>query len=229
MTSWDIFFISYQENNCEENWQRVRSLHPNAKRIHGVKGIDKVHLICEQLSTTEFFWTIDGDNRLDRSLEYTATIDTDLVMFKAVDPFDGEPTLLGGVKLWRTGSIINRDMSKADFSLNATKTKKVVDVTLSTVLHNSTPYDAWKTAFRHCVKLMTVIFRSRPNARNLDSYINRWADTKHSQELNANWAYLGYLDAREYADQFDNQLEELNKINDYTWLENYFREKHGTS
>lgn len=229
MTTWDIFFISYQENNCEENWQRVQDLHPNAKRIHGIKGIDRVHLVCEDLSTTEFFWTIDGDNWLDCQLEYKDTIDTDLVMFKAIDPFDGEPTLLGGVKLWRKGSIVNRDMSKADFSLNATKSKKIVEATLSTVMHNSTPYDAWKTAFRHCVKLMTVIFRSRPNAKNLDTYIQRWSLTRNSQALNANWAYVGYMDAREYADQFDNNLEELNKINDYTWLENFYREKHGTS
>ena len=229
MTAWDIFFISYQENNCEENWQRTLAFHPNAKRIHGIKGIDRVHLVCEELSTTEFFWTIDGDNWLGTKLDYIDKIDTDLVMFKALDPFDGEPTLLGGVKLWKKGSIVNRDMSKADFSLNATRSKKIVETTLSTVAHNSTPYDAWKPAFRHCVKLMTVIFRSRPNAKNLDSYISRWADTKHSKSKNANWAYQGYLDAIEYSNKFDNNLDELNKINDYTWLENFYRERHGTS
>lgn len=224
----DIFFISFKEINCESNWQRLKELHPTANRIHGVVGIDRVHLLCDELATTDYFWTVDGDNWITEPLVFNEP-EADLTMFKAVDPLHQTLTLLGGVKLWRKGSIVNRDMSKGDFSLNATKSKQVLDLALSITKYNDSEYDAWKTAFRHCVKLMSVIFQSRPNAKNLDTYISQWRATKDVTEKNAEWAYKGYLDAVEYVDLHDPNLEELYKINNYVWLENYFKEKHVTS
>lgn len=224
----DIFFISFKENNCEENWNRLLSLHPNAMRLHGIKGIDRVHMACETLSKTSYFWTIDGDNWLVDFLTYENP-NSDLLMFKAHDPLHHNLTLLGGAKLWRKGSIINKDMSKGDFSLNATKTKRVVERCYSETRYNSSPFDAWKTSFRHCVKLMSVIFRNRPNAKNIDTYLKQWEDCGSLTTLNANWSYQGFLDAKEYVSFYDNDLDKLNMINNYDWLETFFRGKHGTS
>jgi hypothetical protein len=224
----DVFFISYKEPNCEVNWIQVQHYHPDAKRIHGVDGIDRVHLACNHLSTTEFFWTVDGDNWLEKKLEYSGDLDVDLIMFKATDPIHHGPTLLGGVKLWRKDSIVNPNMSKGDFSLNATASKRVEEEIYSRTSYNRSPYDTWKTAFRHCVKLMSVIFRSRPNAKNLDAYIEQWASSRDSTEMNARWAYQGYQDAIEYVEVYDNNLLELNKINNYKWLAEHFKDLHGT-
>ena len=60
----NIFFISFNESNQETNWARVLDLHPDAIRLHGIKGIDKVNLACNELCSTENFWTVDGDNWL---------------------------------------------------------------------------------------------------------------------------------------------------------------------
>lgn len=224
----DIFFMSYRESNAEINWQRTLEFHPNAIRLHGIRGIDKIHLLCNQLSSTEYFWTIDGDNYLIKHLDFDYDeIFTDLVMFHAIDVIQEKPTLLGGLKLWKTNKIINQNMSKGDFTLNATSNKQVIDKIFSITVYNSSAFDAWKTAFRHCVKCMTVIFRSRPNAKNLDTYIQQWKSCiKYTNKLNAIYAYKGYLDALEYSKIYDNNLEELYKINDYDWLLNYFRNKH---
>ena len=224
----NIFFISFREHNAEENWIRLLQLHPRAVRIHGIKGIDKIHLACNDLSTTEFFWTVDGDNWIIDPLIYE-TPSSDLTMFRALDPLSFNTTLLGGVKLWRKDSIVNKDMSKGDFSLNATKTKITLDDYYTETRYNSSSFDAWKTAFRHCVKLMSVLFRSRPSAKNIDTYINQWKSTETSTGKNAKWAYKGYLDAKEYVLIYDNDIPRLNMINDYDWLENFFREKYGTS
>lgn len=226
--AFDVFFISYREHNAEENWKHCKVYHPNAMRIHGVKGIDRIHLACDTLATTDYFWTVDGDNWLLIPLHYEDP-QHDLTMFSARDPVTHEKTLLGGVKLWRKGSIINKDMSKGDFSLNATKNKTTTEILLSETRYNSSAFDAWKTSFRHCVKLMSVIFRSRPNAKNIDTYIEQWRSCGLSTSKNSNWAYQGYLDAEEYVGKYDNDMSRLNMINDYDWLENYFREKHGTS
>jgi hypothetical protein len=226
---YDVFFISFKESNCESNWSRTIQFHPDAIRLHGILGIDIVHLLADQLAKTDFFWTVDGDNWLTEPLSYHEHIDTDLLMFKAADPIQNNLTLLGGVKLWRKGSIVNKDMNKGDFSLNATSKKKVLDRSFSFTLYNSNKYDAWKTSFRHCVKLLSVIFQSRPNAKNLDTYIDQWKSCKDKTESNAEWAYKGYLDAVEYVGKFDTNLEELYKINDYRWLKNQFEDKYGAS
>jgi hypothetical protein len=224
----DIFFISFKEATCEYNWNNLLVTHPEAKRIHGIVGIDHAHLACDRLSTSEYFWTVDGDNFITEKLIYDDKITHDLLMFKTFDPLQENLTLLGGVKIWKKGSIINKNMTRGDFSLNATKDKIVIDRSYSTTMYNSSPFDAWKTSFRHCVKLMSVIFQSRPNARNIDAYLDQWKSCKNKTILNSNWAYLGYTDAQEYVSMYDNMLTELNKINDYKWLEEKFRKMYGT-
>lgn len=223
----DIFFMSYREANAEENWLRTIELHPKAIRLHGIQGIDKIHMLCNQISKTKFFWTIDGDNWLTEKLEFDySAIFTDLVLFNAIDPLQDTTTLLGGLKLWKTNKFINTDMSKGDFTLNATKDKQVLDKVFSETRYNYSPFDAWKTSFRHCVKCMSVIFRSRPGAKNVDRYIEQWKSCKDISRLNANWAYNGYTDAKDYSEKYGTDLTELNKINDYDWLEQYFKTKY---
>lgn len=222
----DIFFISFQESNAETNWQRLLEFHPNAKRIHGIQGIDRVHVLCDSIATTEHFWTVDGDNWLLKPLEYNYPVAKDLIMFMAIDPISNQTTALGAVKLWTRGKIINPTMNQADFTLNATASKILIDDAYSITAYNATPYDAWRAAFRHSVKLMSVIFKSRPNAKNIDKYLQQWSNTKllDSNSNNAIWCHRGYLAAVDYVQLNDNDMLALNKINNYQWLEEHFKE-----
>lgn len=223
----NIFFISYNENNCEENWIRLLEFHPDAKRIHGITGINNAHIACNDLSSTDYFWTVDGDNWITKSLFLNTQLSNDLYMFKSIDPIYETATLLGGVKLWRKNSIVNSSMNKGDFSLNATNNKIIVDETFSITRYNTSAYDAWKTSFRHCVKLNSQIFKSRPSAKNLDFYLEQWKNIKKfdNNNNNANWCYNGFCDALEYTQSTEN-FEDLNLINDYYWLQNYFKTKY---
>lgn len=225
----DVFFISFRETNCEKNWNNLLTYHPDAKRVHGVVGINLAHLACEEQSTTEYFWTVDGDNYLTEKLIYEMPIEHDLLMFNAVDPLNEKLTVLGGVKLWRKGSIKEKTMERGDFTLNATANKQVIDRCFSITKYNDSPFDAWKTAFRHCVKLSSVIFKNRPNAKNIDTYLERWKSSEYSEAKNSQWAFCGYLDALEYTAKFNSDIEQLLKINDYDWLENYFGHLYETS
>ena len=230
MTNYQVFFISYNESNQEKNWIRCKTLHPDAIRIHGVTGIDRVHVACDSLATTEYFWTVDGDNWLLEPLTWTEPITVDLLMFHAVDPITRGRTKLGGVKLWHTGHMINKDMSKGDFCLNATAEKLSPEHEFSETRYNATPYEAWKTAFRHCVKLLSVIIQSRPLAESTNHYLEQWRNCQNlnNGKNNAIWCYQGYLDAEEYVRKYDNNFTELYKINDYDWLKNHFKQLHET-
>jgi hypothetical protein len=220
-----IFFISFNESNQETNWARVLELHPDAIRLHGIKGIDKVHLACNDLCSTENFWTVDGDNWLLEELIWDVDMPADLLLFNALDPFSGLPTNLGGVKLWKKDSIINKDMSRGDFCLNATAKKMSLRKVFSRTDYNNTPYEAWKTAFRHCVKLLSPIFKARPNLNYADAYLEKWQSCGALDNgiNNAQWAYRGYLDAVKYVEDTAN---DIHNINNYQWLKNYFDDQH---
>lgn len=220
---YDIFFISYKEMNAEENWLRLKMIHSESKRLHGIRGIDIAHITCNQLATTDFFWTVDGDNWLTKPLIYENNIEADLLLFQTVDAlFPNEYTSLGSVKLWRKDSFINKDMRYGDFSLNATSSRKVCDECYSKSSYNASPFDCWKTSFRHCVKLMSVILQTTRTSENINIYLNRWKKTLNSKEANSEWAYRGFKDAENYVANCNDNMNELNKINDYNWLEQQF-------
>jgi len=226
--NFDIFFISFNESDQEKNWLRVLELHPSAVRLHGIKGIDKVHLLANNVSKTEYFWTVDGDNWLTSELQWYDTIEVDLLMFNALDPITDQPTNLGGVKLWKKDSIINTNMEKGDFCLNATKTKAVINDYFSYTNYNTSSYDAWKTSFRHCVKLLSVIFKSRPHASNISNYITHWSSCKDLDDgkNNASWAYRGFVDAEDFVNNCNDDYQQLLLINDYSWLKAKFNKKY---
>ena len=58
----DLFYLSYDEPNCEEHWADILNKVPWAKRVHGVKGFDAAHKECARQSDTDRFITIDADN-----------------------------------------------------------------------------------------------------------------------------------------------------------------------
>ncbi len=62
VVDYDIIYLSYDEPNAEKNYADLCKKIPWAKRIHGVKGSDAAHKACANISDTERFITIDGDN-----------------------------------------------------------------------------------------------------------------------------------------------------------------------
>jgi len=236
---YDVFFISYDEPNCEQNWQQLLTFHPKAKRIHGIKGIDVSHIICHNMATTNKFWTVDGDNWLLSDLNITTSkcwvdIKTnqskmenlnlneesiELIIFDSLDIIDKKPSGLGSVKLWLKNKIINNNMNKGDFCKNATSKLTRSETILTEHRYNTTPYSTWKNSFRIMVKCYSFICPESLQY-NIKKYHNfdKFDDGKN----NAIWAHKGFLDAKEYVEECENDFDKINLINDYDWLERKF-------
>ena len=60
----DIIYLSYDEPNAEKNYADLLTKAPWAKRVHGVEGSDAAHKACAELSETDRFITVDGDNTI---------------------------------------------------------------------------------------------------------------------------------------------------------------------
>jgi hypothetical protein len=155
----DVFYISFDEINCDANWARVLQLNPEAKRVHGVLGFDKAHRACALASTTPRFVTIDGDNWLnDGAMEYELD-DTDFpdvcFSFKSKNTLNGLAYGNGGVKVWNKevflASHTHELADTTDFCWNIRYYG--VDFLASSTVNNCTPYQAWRAGYREGVKL----------------------------------------------------------------------------
>jgi hypothetical protein len=168
LASLDVFFISYDEPNCEEHWSDLVSKVPWAKRVHGVYGSDAAHKECAKQSETERFITVDGDNVInpgifDNPLDTTnfnaVDISKSVFSWSAINHINALVYGNGGIKCWpvdvvlnmRTHEIAEDDRSQVDFCWDIDYIQ--IDQTYSYVYNNGTPYQAYRAGFREGVKM----------------------------------------------------------------------------
>jgi hypothetical protein len=159
----DIFFVSYNEPNADANWERLSSKYPNAKRVHGIKGIHNAHRRCAELSYTSMFWTVDGDTIIDDDFEFDRFIPIyDMVylhLWYSRNPVNGLAYGYGAVKLWPTTAVIEFDKNWLDFTTSVGNIK-IVDEVIATSAFNTDVWSAWRSGFREAVKLCVNVANS---------------------------------------------------------------------
>lgn len=166
----DIIFISYDEDNCEENWADLLTKAPWAHRVHGVKGSDAAHKAAAALSTTEYFISVDADNKVDDSF-FNLELDLEhpklkgkAISWSAYNYINGLEYGNGGLKCWPTQYVL--DM-KTHENAEADDEKNQVDFCwedsyvqlpnrYSTTFTNSTPRQAFRAGFREGVKMSLI-------------------------------------------------------------------------
>mgnify|MGYP000179452655 CR=1 FL=1 len=57
----DCVYLSYDEPRKEETWIKIQNMVPWAQRVDGVKGSDAAHKAAADISSTDRFVLIDGD------------------------------------------------------------------------------------------------------------------------------------------------------------------------
>lgn len=240
LKDYDVVYISYDEPNADENWAELLKWVPNAKRVHGVEGIAHAHIAASRLSTTEKTITVDGDNRLyadllSHSFEVSDpyyTTDT-LVNWPSKNIINGLSYGNGGIKLWPTHVLANRNTNELAATESAQHTDYCMGLASQITFHksfsytviNGSPLQAWRAGFREGIKLCL----NRGIRDNLD---NIWQDgiLKLTQWMtigadieNGMWAILGARQGCYYA-YFTNKS--LDILSDYTKLNDYFDNKN---
>ena len=89
----EIFFISYQEPNADENWKKLKNRFPFAQRIHGIKGIHQAHIAAANRSLTKMFYVVDGDAEILDNFNFdyeVSSSETDVVcVWHSQNPVNG--------------------------------------------------------------------------------------------------------------------------------------------
>ena len=173
VTELDIFYISYDEPNCEEHWADLLNKVPWAKRVHGVKGFDAAHKEAAKQSETDRFITVDGDNIvMDDFFEQVLdvpdqdhdgnNISESIFSWNAKNILNGLVYGNGGLKCWPTEYTKTiRTHEAADdgegmefcWKLNYIQ----LNDTFSEVHQTASPFQAFRAGFREGVKMLSLI------------------------------------------------------------------------
>lgn len=165
---YDIIYLSYDEPNAEKNYADLLNKVPWAKRVHGVKGSDAAHKACANLSETDKFVTVDGDNIikedfLNQELDFDEHKDLSkcVISWAGYNVVNGLMYGNGGLKLWPKEYVLNMRThenapaddpnAQVDFCWDAEYIQ--MNSCFSDVYNNATPYQAWRAGFREGVKM----------------------------------------------------------------------------
>ena len=221
---YDIVFISYQEPNADENYERILKRFPNCKRVHGVKGIHQAHIEGAKLCDTDMFWIIDGDAIIvdDFKFDYqVARWDKECVhVWRSQNPINDMVYGYGGVKLFPTQLTIDMDTSKPDMTTSiSSKFKAVHDISNITAF-NTDAFNSFKSGFRECCKLSSkVIDRQKDDETN--ERLRKWCTIGDDRQF-GKYAIAGAKAGAAYGARHQGDLQALKKINDFDWLKEQF-------
>jgi len=223
---YDIFFISYEEPNADENYDKLKSRFPTAKRIHGVKGIHQAHIAAARKSFTKMLWIVDADAKIldDFNFDYgVSEWDLDAVhVWRSKNPINDLIYGYGGVKLFPKKLTINMDVSKPDMTTSITDKFKAMPEVSNVTAFNTDPFNTWKSAFRECVKLSSrIIDRQKDN--ETEERLRIWQTVGKDKQY-GEYAINGAKAGTVYGTKYQNSPKDLSKINDFDWLKDRFNE-----
>jgi exonuclease III len=221
---YDIIFISYNEPQADENFERLKKTFPRSQRVHGVKGIHQAHIEAARLSTTEMFWVVDGDAVIEEQFVFDYEVsryELEIVhVWKSRNPINDLVYGYGGVKLLPKKLTLSMDVTSADMTTSISKWFKSMPTVSNSTQFNTDPYNTWKSAFRECVKLSSKAISGQID-KETEQRLEIWC-TIGSDKNFGQYAIDGARAGKKYGESNKGDPESLKRINDFDWLKAEF-------
>lgn len=217
----DIVFIDNGEPNADENYQHLKwaAERANTIRIHrssGVNGRVAAYHAAAELSTTPWFFAVFAKLRVNSDFDWSWQPDRlqepKHYIFHAFNPINGLTYGHQAMIAYNRELVLNNTGVGLDFTLDSAH--EVVPIVSGTAEYAHTPWSAWRTAFRECLKL-------RGSADVESRYrLDKWLTVAMGQP-NGQYSIYGAEDAVEYYDAVGGDFAELKKSYDWEWLASY--------
>lgn len=220
----DIFFLSFDETNREKNQFLLKQRFPERRRLHGIKGLGLAHKMCAQLSRTLFFFIVNGDNEIHESFNFElpeTPLKNQIYCWRCLNPAINLTYGFGGIKLFPKSAFQGTSfLNSTDISTSLKAPYRIVNKIASITRFNASPLEAFRGAFRECVKLSSTCI---PNQKTSESRnrLNAWRKVKKDQPFGF-YISLGALHGENYGLEYKNNKEKLQKINDFNWITQHF-------
>ena len=221
---YDVVFISYQEPDADENYNKLLEKVPNAKRVHGVKGIHQAHIEAAKLCSTPMFWIVDGDAQIVDEFNFDYQVPawqyTHVHVWRSKNPINGLIYGYGGIKLFPTHLTIDMDVSKPDMTTSISDKFVAVKEVSNITAFNIDEFSTWRSAFRECCKLSSKVIDRQKNDET-ELRLKIWT-TIGKDKAFGEYAIAGARAGMAYGNANKGNIEALKKINNFDWLKDQF-------
>jgi hypothetical protein len=183
----------------------------------GVTGRVAAYHAAAELSTTPWFFAVFAKLRVNPDFDWSWQPDRmqepKHYIFHARNPVNGLEYGHQAMIAYNKKLVLSNPGQGLDFTLDSAH--EVVPILSGTAEYAHTPWMAWRTAFRECIKL-----RSSSDVES-QYRLNRWLGPIPEALINSEWSRWGAEDAVEYYESVDGAIEELKKSYDWSWLATY--------
>jgi len=213
----DIVFIDNGESKADLNYQHLCQ-QPITNKVHrssGINGRVAAYQAAARLSTTPWFFAVFAKLEVDRDFDWTWQPDRlqepKHYIFHARNPVNGLEYGHQAAIAYNQQLVLTNSATGLDFTLD--QAHEVVPMLSGIAKYDTSPWMAWRTAFRECIKLR----HSLPDVEN-EYRLNQWLMVDTSKEK---WSQKGAEDAVEFYDAVDGDFAQLRNSYDWAWLAGY--------
>jgi hypothetical protein len=218
----DIVFISNGEPNAKSNYLQMTMYLANesryTNRVHVVEGVNgrvAAYHAAARVSTTPWFFAVFAKLEVNQMFDWTWQPDrmqqAKHYIFHANNPVNGLVYGHQAMIAYNRQLALENTGVGLDFTLD--QAHEVIPILSGTANYAESPWMAWRTAFRECIKLKA----SLPDVEN-EYRLNQWLTKDSTAEQ---WSMKGAQDAVEFYDLVGGDFAELRKSYDWAWLASY--------
>ena len=223
----DVFMISYHEAEADKNFHKLQNRFPDAKHVKNIEGIGNAHKECARQSETKMVYIVDADAEImdDFNFDFIppmAKRENTTYVWSARNPVNNLEYGYGGVKLFPRQQLLEMGHELPDFSAGSAFYQPVSNVSNITRF-NKDPFRTWRSAFRECVKLSSGIQQATTPKQETVDRLQGWTTVDNGARF-GRYCIKGALEGKAYGEEHADDLDALNKINDFEWLRERFVE-----
>jgi len=216
----DIVFISYDETNADENWEKLHRRFPASQRLHGIDGMENALRQAAEISRTPWCYMVFAKTELHPDFDFDFVPDylqqPKHYIFHADNPMNGLCYGHMGVVMYNCDMVQSATTFGIDYTLSFKH--EVVPIVSAIAKFNTTPYQTWRTAFREGAKLAQ--FSSQSKDLETEYRLRTW--TKSAKGDYAEWCTRGARDGVEFYRANVDNSDALQQAFLWTWLREHF-------
>ena len=217
----DIVFIENGEPNALDNLRALSSATASRdNRVvvsRGITGRVAAYHAAAEMSTTAWFFAVFAKLQVNPDFDWSWQPDRmqepKHYIFHAFNPVNKLTYGHQAMIAYNKKLVLENPGQGLDFTLDSAH--EVVPVLSGTADYAYTPWMAWRTAFRECVKL-----RGQTDVES-EYRLRKWLEVIPLATPNTEWSRWGAEDAVEYYESVAGDLTELRKSYDWSWLATY--------
>jgi len=224
VAEFDVFMISFHEAEADENFTKLRDRFKDAQHVKNVEGIGNAHKKVGELAKTEMVYIVvaDADISGHFSFDFIPPMSkrkNTTYVWSSKNPINDLEYGYGAVKLFPREQLLSLGHELPDYTTGTSFYQPIKDVSNITRF-NKDPYRTWRSAFRECVKLASSV-NPNQNQEETDSRLETWCTVDNGERF-GRYCIKGANEGKTYGLEHKDDIEALNKINDFEWLREQF-------